>query len=97
MCSSDLSVTVRVTLRFTFAAGAKLEGSGSAFKDYTLAPNQFMQLNGIATEILGSSRDTLGDLRGMEADFQVVGGTGAVAVYTSSIDNGTGDSILRTE
>ncbi len=95
--TSGNSVTVRVTLRFTFAAGAKLEGSGSAFKDYTLAPNQFMQLNGIATEILGSSRDTLGDLRGMEADFQVVGGTGAVAVFTSSIDNGTGDSILRTE
>jgi hypothetical protein len=62
-----------------------------------LAPNQFLQLNGIATEILGAARDTLGDLRGLEADFQVIGGNGAVAVFTSSIDNGTGDSILRTE
>ena len=95
--NSGNSVTVRVTLRFTFPAGAKAEASGSAFKDYTLAPNQFMQLNGIATEILGASRDSLGDLRGLEADFQVIGGSGAIAVFTSSIDNGTGDSILRTE
>ena len=95
--TSGNSVTVRVTLRFTYPAGVKTQAVGSAFKDYTLAPNQFLQLNGIASEILGSARDTLGDLRGLEADFQVIGGSGAVAVFTSSIDNGTGDSILRTE
>jgi hypothetical protein len=95
--TSGNSVTVRVTLRFNYPAGGKLQAVGSAFKDYTLAPNQFLQLNGIAAELLGASRDTLGDLRGMEADFQVINGNGAVAVFTSSIDNGTGDSILRTE
>ena len=95
--TSGNSVTVRVTLRFNYPAGTKLQAVGSASKDYVLAPNQFMQLNGIATEILGSGRDSVGDLRGLEADFQVVGGNGAVAVFTSSIDNGTGDSILRTE
>ncbi len=95
--TSGNSATVRVTLRFNYPAGTKLQAVGSAFKDYTLAPNQFMQLNGIATEILGPNRDTLGDLRGLEADFQVISGNGAVAVFTSSIDNGTGDSILRTE
>jgi hypothetical protein len=95
--TSGNSVTVRVTLRFNYPAGGKLQAVGSAFKDYTLAPNQFMQLNGIATEILGATRETLGDLRGLEADFQVISGNGAVAVFTSSIDNGTGDSILRTE
>lgn len=35
--------------------------------------------------------------RGLEAYFQVISGDGAVAVYTSSTDNGTGDSILRTD
>jgi hypothetical protein len=95
--TSGNSVTVRVTLRFNYPAGGKLQAVGSAFKDYTLAPNQFLQLNGIATEILGATRDTLGDLHALEADFQVISGSGAVAVFTSSIDNGTGDSILRTE
>jgi hypothetical protein len=51
----------------------------------------------LVSDILGSQRDTVGDLRGIEADFQVVGGNGAVMVYTSSVDNGTNDSILRTE
>jgi hypothetical protein len=60
-------------------------------------PNQFIQINGITADILGAARDTFGDLRGVEADFQVISGDGAVAIYTSSTDNGTGDSILRTE
>ncbi len=95
--TSGNSVTVRVTLRFNYPAGTKVQAIGSASKDYTLAPNQFLQVNGIASDILGTSRDTLGDLRGLEADFQVLGGDGAIAVFTSSTDNGTGDSILRTE
>ena len=97
METSGNSVTVRVTLRFNYPAGTKVQAIGAASKDYNLGPNQFMQLNRIATEILGASRDTLGDLRGLEADFQVVGGNGAIAIYTSSIDNGTNDQILRTE
>ena len=91
------SVRVRVTLRFSYPAGTKLPLAGSASKDYTLNPNQFLLLSGIAAEILGASRDTLGDLHGLEADFQVLDGNGAVALFTSSVDNGTGDSILRTE
>jgi hypothetical protein len=70
---------------------------GSASKDYTLNPNQFLLLNGIASEILGPARDALGDLRGLQADFQVLEGNGAVVLFTASVDNGTGDLILRTE
>jgi len=91
------SVTVRVTLQFNYPSGAKLQAVGSAFKDYALSPNQFIQINGAAADILGASRESLGDLRGLELDFQVISGTGAVAVFASSVDNGTGDSILRTE
>jgi hypothetical protein len=94
---SGNSVTVRVTLRFTYPAGAKVQGIGTAFKDYNLTPNQYLQVNGMVGDILGANRNTVGDLRGFEADFQVISGTGAVTVFTSSVDNGTADSILRTE
>jgi hypothetical protein len=95
--TSGEAVTVRVTLRFTFPAGSKLQGSATAAKDYTLAPFQFIQINGLTADILGTARDTFGDLHGVEADFQVISGLGAVTIFTSSTDNGTGDSILRTE
>ena len=91
------SVTVRITLRFTYPAGSKVQGIGTASRDYDLAANSFMPPRSLVTDILGSQRDTVGDLRGLEADFQVVGGNGAVMVYTSSVDNGTNDSILRTD
>jgi hypothetical protein len=86
---SGSSVRVRVTLR--------VPAIGSTSKDYTLNPNQFLLLNGIAGEILGAARDKLGDLRGLQADFQVLDGNGAVVLFTASVDNGTGDLILRTE
>ena len=95
--TSGKNVTVRVTIRFTFPAGSKTQGSATAQKDYNLAANQFIQINGITADILAGARDTFGDLRGVEADFQVLSGDGAVAIFTSSTDNGTGDSILRME
>jgi hypothetical protein len=91
------AVHVRATLRFNYPVGQKLQASGAASKDYFLTPNQYIQLNGIASEILGASRNTLGDLHGLELDIQVLDGSGAIWLFTSSTDNGTGDSILRTE
>jgi hypothetical protein len=39
-----------------------------------------------------------GDLRDvLQVSFQQIGGGGRVVVFTSSVDNGTGDSLLRTE
>jgi hypothetical protein len=95
--TSGKSVTVRVTIRFTFPAGSKVQGAATASKDYNLAPSQFIQINGLTADVLGTARATFGDLHGVEADFQVVSGDGAVTIFTSSTDNGTGDSILRTE
>ncbi|HVR41384.1 MAG TPA: hypothetical protein VMU84_19975 [Thermoanaerobaculia bacterium] len=89
--------TVRATLRFSYPAGEKIVAVGEASKDYLLAATQFLQINGIATDILGAARNDLDDLHGMQIDFMVISGDGAVAVYTSSIDNGTGDAILKTE
>jgi hypothetical protein len=95
--TSGSAVTVRVSLRFSYPQGNKLQVVGSVSKDYNLAPNQYLQLNRIAAELIGPHRETIGDLRGLEVSFQVVAGIGRVAVFTSSTDNGTGDSILRIE
>ncbi len=52
----------------------------------------------MVSDIIGdANRATLPDLHEIEADFQVIDGTGTAVVYTSSTDNGTGDLILRTE
>ena len=91
------SVKVRVTVKFTFPAGPKTTASGSGFKDYDLAPNQFLLVNGLTADVLGPARATLGELRHVDADFQVIDGEGALMVFTSSVDNGTGDSVLRID
>ncbi len=96
METSGATVTVRVTLRFTFQL-AKVAGIASASKDYTLAPFQFMQVPMVSDIIGDTNRATLPDLQDIEADFQVITGPGTAVIYTSSTDNGTGDLILRTE
>ena len=90
-------VTVRATLRFTSGAqNAAAQGIASA--NFDLGPGQFLQINGVSQAIIGAStRNTLGDLFNMQLDFEVISGQGAVVVYTSTLDNGTGDSILRTD
>jgi hypothetical protein len=36
-------------------------------------------------------------MRNVQLRFDVVSGAGAVVIYTSSVENATGDSVLRTE
>lgn len=86
------TVTVRVTLRYPLPIG----GRDSRTRDFTLGPNQFLLLPSIADHILGPLRLNLGDLRDLEADFQVVGGDGAAIVFTSTVSL-TGDSFVRVE
>lgn len=95
--TSGNPVKVRVTLRFNYAAGTKVSAVGTASKDYDLAANQFLQVNGMTADIIGANRESIGDLRGVQADFQIISGSGGVTIFTSSTDNGTADSILRTE
>jgi hypothetical protein len=89
-------VTVRVTLRFT--AGTQASAAQAVVtKDYALAARQFFQINGITRDMVPNRDANYGDLRNMQLDVQVLSGAGAVVVYTSSVDNGTGDSILRVD
>ncbi len=97
METTGATVTVRVTFRFNFPAGAKAQGIGGASRDYSMNEYQFLLLNSIAGEILGAARLQYGDLTNVEADFQVISGNGAVVLFTSSVDNATGDATLRTE
>ena len=89
--------TVRVTLKFTFPAGDKVQGAGATYRDYPLNANGFMMLNSMASEIIGAARLQYGDLQNVTAAFQVIDGTGSVIVFTSTLDNASGDAVLRTE
>ncbi|MEO8217305.1 MAG: PKD domain-containing protein [Acidobacteriota bacterium] len=94
--TSGQAATVRVTMRFT-SGGQRSASQGIASADYALAPRQYLQVNGISQSILTSARNGLGDLTNLQFDFEVISGTGSVVVFTSTVDNGTGDSILRLE
>lgn len=89
--------SVRVTARFTYSAGASTARIAEA-KTYELGPRQFLLINNITRDILGSSRDTtFGDIRNLALDFEVISQSGSVVVFTSATDNGTNDTVLRTE
>jgi len=94
--TSGQPATVRVTVHYTTTT-ALTTGTTSASRDFNLAANQFLLMGGISREILGPGRDELGDLHNLQVDFAHVGGAGTVEVFLSSVDNGTGDSILRVD
>jgi len=90
-------VSVKVTARFSYSAGATTARI-AAPKTYDLSARQFLLISNITRDILGSSRETtFGDIRNLVLDFEVTGGSGAVVVFTSATDNGTNDTVLRTE
>lgn len=62
---------------------------------FELAPNQ-SRIESLAN-YLKQTNPSVSDLRGVQLRFQVVSGDGAVIVYTSSVDNGTADQVLRVE
>ena len=90
------SVTVRLSLRFS-SGDQRTATQAIANSEQTLTPRQFLQINGLSRSMLGSLRDTLGDLTNLQLDVEVISGSGAVLMFASSVDNGTGDSILRVE
>ena len=92
---SGQPATVRVTLSY-LDARSKAAVSGSAATEFQLAPRQAMLLPLSAT-LLGAGREDLGNLNNIRVQFDVISPTGAVLGYVSSVDNGTGDSILRVE
>jgi len=91
-------VTLRVTL--FFSDGKNLVGGGaSGTQTYSLNPHQFLQLNGLVRQILGTDiRDSAyGDLHNVQVKVEILSGSGAVVPFITATDNGTSDTVLRTE
>jgi hypothetical protein len=86
---SGASVTVRLTL---------LEADGTVLgsRDFPLAANGFELVSNLGDAILGSSRPQT-DLKDIQVFVEVIGGSGSAIAFFSSVDNGSGDSTLRTE
>jgi hypothetical protein len=92
------SVTIRVSA--FFADGRQLAaGSAKAVEEYVLGPNEFRQINGILAALLGSTtRESIyGNLDNVQIKVEVVSGNGAIVVYATLTDNGTGDTVLRVD
>lgn len=95
--SNNQTATVHVTLRYTFIAGATVSANAVSSKEYSVAASQFLVINDLARDVIGSQRDAFGDLHNMELDIEVSGGTGRVLPYLQSIDKGSGDTLVRTD
>ncbi|HVT02096.1 MAG TPA: hypothetical protein VHL58_01835, partial [Thermoanaerobaculia bacterium] len=95
--TSGKSATVQVSVYF--ADGTQLtSGEANGSKALAVGPNQYLQINGLVQAIIGESRETsFGDLHNVKVRFDVIGGEGAVIPFITSTDNGTGDTVLRTQ
>lgn len=94
--SSGQPVTVRISLLFDevlTTATARRYGSQTVM----LAPNQAILLRGVANMIIGRDRAAFGELRNMQVQVEVLSGSGSVVMFTSTVDNGTGDATIRIE
>lgn len=95
--TSGGAAQVKVTARFNYSTGAATARVAFS-KIYDLAGREFRLANNITKDIIGESRDqNYGDIRNLALDFEVISPTGSVVFFTSATDNGTNDTILRTE
>ncbi|HET7706780.1 MAG TPA: hypothetical protein VFM36_11885 [Thermoanaerobaculia bacterium] len=95
--SGGQPAAVRVTLHYSFAMSALATGQAQSMKEFTMAAGQFLQVTDLARQVIGSERESFGDLRNISVDIEVVSGSGRVVPFLHIIDNGSGDSIVRTE
>jgi hypothetical protein len=89
--------TVRATLQVTFPGGELVSVVAEASKDFTVAGGKMLVIDDIASAIFGPSRSSLDDLNDMTLDVEVIDGSGHVVPFLQSIDNGSGDMMIRTE
>jgi hypothetical protein len=92
-----LAATVRVTLRYSFVAGVAVSAQGLSSKDFSVSAGQMLTINDLARSVIGSQRDTFGNLRNMQVDVEVIDGGGRIIPFIQSIDNSSGDITVRAE
>lgn len=95
--ASNQPATLRVTLRYSFVAGALVSAATVSSKEYSLSAGQSLTITDVARDVIGSARDSFGDLHNVTLDVEVTGGSGRVLPFLQSFDNGSGDVVLRTE
>ncbi|HVS32603.1 MAG TPA: CARDB domain-containing protein [Thermoanaerobaculia bacterium] len=96
--TANQTATVRVGLSYTYAAGLKASADSFISKNFEVSPGQMLVIADLARAVLGSEqRDKLPDLRGMQVEVEVVSGSGRVAPFVQSVDNGTGNVVIRGE
>jgi hypothetical protein len=91
------SANARVTVRFTFNAGSTTTGQITASKDYALSAGQMLTISDVLRAVVGSGRDTLGDLRRIVIDVDVTSGGGGVLSFVQTIDKASGDITVITD
>ena len=91
------NATVRVTLRYTFQAGGLVSSQAVSSKDFPVGAGQVVLIGDLARSVIGSQRDSFGDLRNMQVDVSVIDGGGTVLSFLQSTENGTGDVMVRAE
>ncbi|MDQ6802891.1 MAG: hypothetical protein M3041_18970 [Acidobacteriota bacterium] len=91
------SATVRVTLRYTFVAGALVSSQAVSSREFAMSPNAMLTIADLARSIIGPQRDSFGDLRNMQVDIDVIDGSGKVLSFMEAIDNASGDIAVRAE
>ncbi|HSP14743.1 MAG TPA: hypothetical protein VLV78_08325 [Thermoanaerobaculia bacterium] len=91
--TSGAQTTVRVSLEY-IVPGALASAIVAASRDYTLVPNQWLQQS--VRDIFGTSAPD-NDFHNATLEFTVISGSGSAIPYVSTIDNGTGDSLLRVD
>jgi hypothetical protein len=96
--TNNQPANVRVTMQFAFSGGSSLVSSTARVtKDFTVAAGKQLLISDLGSEIIGASRESMGDLRNITLDVEVTGGTGRIIPFLQSTDNGSGDMIVRIE
>jgi hypothetical protein len=86
-------LTVRMTV---FYADARAKSLGPLTTlTFDLRAHESRLVSNLSTLLYAFSRGA--DMRNVQLQFDVISGEGAVVIYTSSVENATGDSVIRTE
>jgi hypothetical protein len=91
------NATVRVSVWYSLPAGVLVTAQAVSSKEFTVGANQMVVIRDLARSIIGAQRDSFGDLRDMQVDVEVTASSGRVLSYIESIDNGSGDVVIRPE
>lgn len=89
------SVTVRARMTVSEATSTS---AAVLTRQFDLGPHQQMVLDELVRSLAGAARDTAySNLHNLQLTLEVTAGKGAVVPFVVVIDNGSGDTLMRTE